>query len=303
MTSPLKNLDLNLLKVFDAVMSEQNITRAAASLHVSQPAISNALARLRELYQDELFIRGAKGVTPTPKAQEMSVAVRRALRSIEDTLDSGDGFKPETTHRKFTVALTDYGEFYFLPHIMQRMREIAPGIDVVCLPHPGATLGSEMRTGAVDLVWDWKKIDDSEYFAEKIFEDRSYCITRKDHPEIGDDLTLERFVELEHVVLRPTRTHIPLIERQLEVLGLERKVMAEVSHVLVLPSLVANTDMVACVPERLAKLFADQLDLCIYANPVFEEPINVYQMWHRHFEQDPGHQWFRCVLKDLANRL
>lgn len=304
MNTKIRNVDLNLLKVFDAIYTEESINRAAVRLCVSQPAVSNALRRLRVLYEDELFIRAAKGVTPTPRAHEIAVPVRTALRAIETTLRAEADFTPGTSHRKFTVSLTDYGEMVFLPRIMHEVGRQAPDIDVVCMPDPGASLTLEMKSGNVDLVWDWQRIDDPDYRVDMIFEDHSYCVARRGHPRIsGDAVSLELFLELEHVVLRPTRTRVPMIERCLEKLGLERKIMTEASGVLAMAGIVASTDLVACLPNRLARLFAAQLDLCLYPNPVFEETIPVYQMWHRHFDDDAGHRWFRDLCKTVAGRL
>ena len=303
MNNDIRNLDLNLLKVFDAIMEEHSISRAGERLSVSQPAISNALNRLRAIYEDKLFVRTSKGVTPTPKANEIAIHIREAIQNIGSTLDIGTVFRPESSYRKFTIVLTDYGELYFLPHLMQELRQNAPDIDVVCLPNPGASLMIEMKSGIVDLVWDWKKIDGPSFVTEKIFEDKGYCIARKNHPEINQKLSLDNFLELEHVVLRPTRTHIPMVEQHLERMGLERKVVTEVSHLLVIPTIVARTDLIAVMPERLARHFATQLDLDLYPNPVYEEPVSVYQMWHTHFDNDPGHLWFRQLLFSLVNRL
>ena len=157
MPTNIRNVDLNLLKVFDAIMEEHSISRAAVRLSVSQPAISNALNRLRVLYEDELFIRTAKGVAPTPKANEIAGIIRESLNNVSATLSAGEEFTPATSQRKFKVALTDYGELYFLPHLMQRLEKIAPDIDIICLPDSGATMTVDMKTGLVDLVWDWKK--------------------------------------------------------------------------------------------------------------------------------------------------
>lgn len=299
----IRNVDFNLLKVFDTIMREKHISRAAEHLCVSQPTVSNALNRLRVLYEDELFIRSAKGVNPTSRAAEIAPAIRDAIQRIESTLDTGAEFRPEASHRKFTVALTDYGELYFLPHLIERLSKLAPDVEVICLPTPGAILNLEMKSGAVDLVWDWKKIDDTDFVSDKIFDDKSFCIARKGHPDIGDSLSLEQFLQLEHVILRPTRTHTPMIERYLEKMGLERKVVSEVSHVLVIPGIVASTNLLAAMPERLARQFAKQLDLKFFPNPVFDKPVSVYQMWHKHFEKDEGHRWFRNLLAELAKSI
>ena len=181
------------------------------------------------------------------------------------------------------------------------MNVTAPGVEVTCLPEPGATLTPEMRSGTVDLVWDWVRIDDPQFHVELVFEDRSYCVARTGHPKVNGGLSVDDFLELEHVALRPTRTHIPMIERELEKQGLERKVVTEVSHLLAMPGIVANTNLVACLPERLAKFYARQMDLAICPNPVFSHPVPVYQMWHKHLDDDAGHAWFRGLLQKLAH--
>ena len=301
MTVSNRNINLNLLKVFDAVMRERNITRAAARLCVSQPAISNALSSLRALYGDELFIRTPKGVAPTAKAQEIAGPIRDSLKLVNDTLANSYEFQPESLHRQFTVALTDYGELHFLPYLISELNSSAPGVEVICLPEPGATLRPEMRSGTVDLVWDWVKIDDPQYQVELIFEDRSYCVARNAHPEVSQGLSLDDFLKQEHVALRPTRTHIPMVDRELEKQGLQRKVVTEVSHLLAMPGIVANTNLVACLPERLAQFYAGQMNLAICPNPVFSHPVPVYQMWHKHLDDDTGHAWFRGLLRQLAH--
>lgn len=300
MSASNRNVNLNLLKVFDAVMRERNITRAAARLCVSQPAISNALSSLRALYGDELFIRTPKGVAPTAKALEIADPIRESLKLVDGTLGNNLEFRPESLHRRFTVALTDYGELHFLPYLISELNASSPDVEVICLPEFGATLRPEMRSGTVDLVWDWVRIDDPQYHVELIFEDRSHCVARKDHPKVEAGLSLDDFLELEHVALRPTGTHIPMVERELEKQGLERKVVAEVSHLLAMPGIVANTNLVACLPERLAKFYARQMDLAICPNPVFSHPVPVYQMWHKHLDDDAAHAWLRGLLRQLA---
>lgn len=296
----LRNVDLNLLKVFNAVLREQSISKAAAMLCVSQPAVSNALRRLRDLYEDPLFVRTAGGMIPTPRAQELSGPIHDALFQIDGTLFVEEQFRPATSQRTFCIALTDYGEFFFLPRIVRRLAEEAPGAEVICLPSSGATLTLEMKSGAVDLVWDWVQIDDPDYVVERIFDDPGVCLVRKNHPLIDGELSLETFLEVEHVALRPTRQHNPRVERTLEKMGLERKVVAEVSHLVVMPQIVATTDLVATMPGRLARLYGKEMDLQVIPNPVYQDSVKVYQMWHRHSENDEGHRWFRDLTKEVA---
>lgn len=299
-SSTLRNIDLNLLKVFEAVLNEKSISQAATRLCVSQPAVSNALRRLREVYDDPLFVRTANGMIPTPRAQELSHLICNALKEIQSTVKVADRFRPDTSQRVINVALTDYGEFLFLPQIVRRLASEAPGIEVVCLPTPGATLGLEMKSGAVDLVWDWVPLDDPDYSVERVFGDPGYCLVRRGHPLIEGELSLEVFLQVEHVALLPTRNHNPRVERELEKKGLTRKVVAEVSHLVVMPQIVATTDLVAVMPERLACFYAREMGLQAIRNPVYDDEVIVYQMWHRHFEEDDGHRWFRNLVREVA---
>lgn len=299
-SNSLRNIDLNLLKVFEAVLTEKSISLAAARLCVSQPAVSNALRRLREVYDDPLFVRTSNGMIPTPRAQELSHPICNALGEIQQTMQVTDRFCAATSHRIWNIALTDYGEFFFLPRIIKRLAKEAQGVEVVCLPSPGASLGLEMKSGAVDLVWDWVPLDDADYVVEPVFSDPGYCLVRKSHPLIDGSLDLDTYLQVEHVALRPTRYHNPRVERALEKQGLARKVVTEVSHLVVMPQIVATTDLVSTMPERLARYYAREMDLQAIPNPVYDDEVVVYQMWHRHFEEDEGHRWFRNLTREIA---
>lgn len=296
----LRNIDLNLLKVFNAIFSEKNISQAAAMLCVSQPAVSNALRRLREIYDDPLFVRTSNGMVPTPKAIELSVPLGNSLKSIDNTLIVKDLFQPSTSQRIFTLSLTDYGEFFFLPKIIRRLEKEAPGIEIACLPDFGSSLTLEMKSGSVDIVWDWLPVNDPDYFIEQIFEDKGCCLVRKDHPIIKGELNLKMFLEAEHVALLPTRSRNPRIERALEKKGLARKVVAEVSHLVVMPQIVATTNLIATMPSRLANFYGEKMGLQVLPNPIYQDTVPVYQMWHRHFEDDDGHKWLRNLMKDVV---
>ena len=303
MNNEIRNIDLNLLKVFNAVMKESNITRAAQSLCVSQPTISNALRRLRLIYNDPLFIRHAKGVVPTAKSLEIAPVVCEALGSIKRTMPIASQFRADLSHRIFHIAMTDFGEFSYLPLIMAHLHRIAADIGVVCHPYEGRALLHEMKTGVIDIVWDWKSTDDQNYFSEEIFKEPTCCIVSKDNPIVDSvsTLSLEDFLKLEHIALRPTRTHVPKIESTLEKLGETRKVIVEVSNFAVMPAIVENTNLTAIMPETLARKSAQAQNLHFYANPVFDESIPVYQIWHKHFENDEGHKWLRSLFIEIIS--
>ena len=139
--------------------------------------------------------------------------------------------------------------------------------------------------------------------SSRFFEDVTYCVVKKDHPVIRSSLNLEQFLEAGHVVLRPTRTHIPAMERRLEDQNLERTVVVEVSHLLAMPFIVAQTNLIACMPQRLARYYARIMNLSIFPNPVFNESVPVFQIWHKNFDSDLGHRWLRTTLKQIANKL
>ncbi|MEQ9518646.1 MAG: LysR substrate-binding domain-containing protein [Parvibaculum sp.] len=300
----LRNVDLNLLTIFDAIMVERNMTRAAERVGMTQPAISNALSRLRALTGDPLFTRTAKGMTPTPRAETLATPVRQALDLVRAGLTDTASFHPDTSTRNFVVAMGDYCEVVFLPKIVSALSHEAPHIQITALAPAGTTLSKELKDGTVDLVWDTLPIDKTGFVSESVFDDRLVCIMATDNPLAGEhELTPQRYETAAHIRLDPGHTYVHAFDRYVRQLGIHRQFAIEVSRIIPMGYIAAESQYVATVPYHLAMRFAKTLPIAIKELPLKIPQSPVYQSWSETFRDDPGHKWFRTRLKDIVRPL
>lgn len=299
----LRTLDLNLLLVFDAVYTERSISRAAFKLHLSQPTVSNALARLRERLGDALFERSAQGMAPTPRAKTLAEPIRQALALLERGLRGGDDFDYAHAEREFVVAAEDYGETVVLPRFIDWLGQAAPGIRIRIRPEPGAQLQAELREGTVDLALDYFAPQDPAVLSSCVLTESLLTLARRDHPLVGERLGLETYLALRHVVLAHQGHSRPMIDLALAKRGLSRHIAVTVPHFLSMPLLVQTSDLVCTLPRRMGQLYADHFRLKAHAVPLRTPQFPVYLLWHRNAEQDTGHRWFREHLVEFCQRL
>lgn len=297
----LRSLDLNLLTVFDALMREQHLTRAADRLNMSQPAVSNALSRLRVQLRDPLFVRTSKGMLPTAKATQLYGSVRQALEVLQQALSEKFEFDPRASRRKFALSMNDYGEQMFLPLLMMAMRSQAPGLQFAIELETGESLRQRLQQGTLDVAFDYMQINGPEFMHEAVGEEELVVVASAQHPELSDELSLEQYLALPHVTLK-TRDRIGTpLEIVLGRRRLNRNTVVEVPHLLTMPAIVATTDMLCTIPRRLAEAQAAVLPLCIYSLPLECPAIPVYMIWHASFEKDGGHCWLRESLQKMSS--
>ena len=299
----LRTLDLNLLLVFDTVYVERNITRAAAKLNLSQPAVSNALTRLRERLDDPLFERSPEGMRPTARARAMAEPVRQALDLLERGVRPTDVFDFARSERRFVFAVEDYGETVVLPRFVDWLAQTAPGIRIQIRPEHGGALAEAMSEGRVDLGLDYFVQAGSGFRNECVLTDGLLALARPDHPQLGERLTLETYLSLRHVVLTPRTTSLPMIDLTLAKRGLRRQVVVEVPHFLSMPAIVQMTQMVCTLPGRMARLYAEHFRLRMHEVPLRMPTFPVYLTWHQRADEDPAHRWLREQLIDFCRRL
>lgn len=296
----LRSVDLNLLTIFDAIMAERHMTRAAHRLGMTQPAISNALSRLRALTGDPLFVRMAQGMAPTPRAKSLAPQIHQALETIRMSLEERRHFDPATASRTFTLAVGDYVEAMLMPALVKRLRELGPGTHLVLQPQAGATLEKELKEGTVDLVWDSMPIDRPGFESEEIFADGITCVMAATHPRAEDELTRELYTALDHVRLTPTHTYVHMFDEFARRQGIKRNFAVEVPRLISMLFMVAETDLIATVPARAAQRFAPLLDLVLKPVPMDLPQSYFYQSWHSSQDADPGHLWLRAALKEIS---
>lgn len=299
-TMNLRTIDLNLLTVFDTILSERSLTRASAKLHMSQPAISNALARLRTTLNDPLFVRTAQGMMPTPRTKQLAGPVRQALDLIQNSLREQGTFEFGTAARKFTIAIGDYGEAVIMPRFVDWLAQVAPNIQIQIRPELGRFIKAELREGVVDLAMDYFRIRGEEFHHVHAMDEHLVSMVRQDHPVIGDHLSLDDFLALPHVMLTQDK---PIVDTVLQAHGLSRNIALQVPHFLSMPLIVQKTNFICTLPKRMALVYAEFFRTKVLKTPLEFPPIPIYFMWHQSLDSDPGHRWLRNALCELCQRL
>jgi DNA-binding transcriptional LysR family regulator len=300
----LRSLDLNLLRVFDAIYSERSISRAALRLHLSQPAVSNALGRLRERLGDALFERTPHGMTPTAHAKTLAGPIRQALLLLERGLRGQEAFDFADARREFVVAVEDYGETVILPRFIDWLAKVAPGVTVRIRPEPAVQLRSELRDGAVDLALDYFSLPEPAFRSRVVVLETLLSLLRRDHPMGGGErLSLDTYLSLRHVILEPRVQSLPMIDLALSKRGLARRIAVTVPHFTSMPVIVQASDMVGTLPHRMALLYADHFRLKTYQLPLRIPRFPIFLIWHESTEADAGHQWFRNHLMEFCGGL
>lgn len=295
----LKDVDLNLLIVFHQLFTEKSVSAVAAQLGLTQPAVSNALARLRRLMGDELFLRTARGMEPTPYAIELSAPVAHALGALHDALNRKTDFDPAASGRKFTVAMTDIGEIYFLPRLMTRLAQLAPGVTVSTVRNRETHLADALQAGQVDLALGLLPQLKSGFFQRGLFRQRYVCMFRRGHALDRETISVEEFAAASHVVVVAEGTGHATVDASIQRRGIARKVVLTVPHFVALGHILAGTDMVATVPERYAQACLAPFDLRYLPHPVPLPDIGINLFWHARFHKDPASIWLRNVVFEL----
>ncbi|MGH8617312.1 MAG: LysR family transcriptional regulator [Burkholderiales bacterium] len=297
--------DLHLLMGFDALAAAGSVSGAAQRMGLTQPAMSNLLARLRARYGDALFVRTRAGMSPTPKALELMQPVRDALDGVARVLAPAGAFDPRTSRAKLTLTATDYIEFVLMPRLVQSLEKRAPGIELEIRVANREMAGLWLSRGEIDFRIGWVRRPPAELRFKKLYTDRFVCMVRRDHPVVRGALTLDDYCSLRHVraVVHSLPESGPTIDEAVAVVG-RRVRVGVVSHdFLTLPFIVAQSDLVATVPERLARAFAKTLPLRILPPPVKLPELAVTLYWHERTQRSPLHRWFRELAGEMAAKL
>jgi DNA-binding transcriptional LysR family regulator len=320
MTPNPSRMDLNLLRVFDAVFEDQNLLRAGKRLHLSQSAISHALARLREALQDELFVRTAKGMEPTARALAMAAPLREALRSIHATLGV-QPFDPATAARTFVLAANDYVTSVLLTRLSERVSALAPSIDLVVRPSTRLDLAEQIDVGRIDIAIGIFAEVPPRLQGVAVWTQEDVLVMRRGHPlrrrkPSVDDLASYPLVTVSlggqeegavsgYILERGLARQSEMFDRQaledaLAKAGRRPRYRITVPHSLAVPELLLGSDMVSIVPGPLAAAFARRGDMHAKKLPYAVPGATLRAIWHRRYEHDPAHLWLRTQLLELA---
>lgn len=292
-------IDLNLLSVFQEVYRERQISSAARKLGLSQSAVSNALARLRRAFGDELFVRTASGMQPTPLATQMAEPIGVAMAQVALALNQRSRFDPATSSRRFVLAMTDVGEIYFMPTLIERCKLLAPLVEISSMRAGSLALKEEMEGGRVDLaVGPFEDISEALY-QRQLFRQPYVTMMRKGHPLAKGEMTLARFVKAEHMLVDANESPYDRINALLARAGVGPSVRFRVPHFTAVPYMVATSDLVVTVPQKLAERAALPFGLEWIVPPLELPTLQTNVFWHRRYNQDPGNQWLRGLLAEV----
>ncbi|MEM5338213.1 LysR family transcriptional regulator [Paraburkholderia azotifigens] len=294
MQSDIRTIDLNLLRSLDALLDERNVTKAAQRLSLTQPAVSGMLTRLRESFDDPLFVRTQRGIVPTMRALELAAPLKQILGEI-DVLLRPQAFDPATAELTLTIASTDYALQAVVLPFLEALRRKAPGVRVAVVPVQDALLQTQFERGEIDLALVTPDSALPELHARRLFDERYVCVMRARHPDAqGGALSLERFCELDHALVSYSGGSFRgVTDDALARLGRERRVTVSVTSFLVLPRILKSSDLIAVVPERLV---ARSQGLATLEPPLEIPGFTKTVAWHERTHRAPAHRWVRELL-------
>jgi len=295
----IRSVDLNLLVVFDAMLQHRNVTRAGEALGLSQPAMSAAVARLRVLFNDPLFVRAGALMNPTPRAESLGAVIRPVVLTIRSEILQPSAFEPASSQRAYTLLTPDIAEMNFLPRLLAHLAEHAPQVNIKTLAMPRHAAASALESGAAELaIGYFPDLQKAGFYQQRLIRSSHVCLLRKGHPLGKGKLTLAQFLKASHAVVKPDgREHV--IEQFLQTKGIQRRVVVELSHFMSLLPIVETSDLIATVPRDLAEFFVQHGEVRYVDTPIKSPVIDVHLFWHQRFQKDSAHVWLRKQIHEL----
>lgn len=295
----LTDIDLNQLVLFQQLMVERRVSKVAENLGLTQPAVSNTLARLRRQFGDDLFVRTPKGMVPTPLAEQMAGPIGEALALLHNGLNPPSRFDPASVQRSITIGMTDIGEIVFLPALLAHLRQVAPGLALTTVRTTASTLREDMEAGQVDLAIGPLPQLKGGFFQRRLFRQRYVCLFRQGHPLDRGQMSLADFQAAEHLVIVSAGTGHGKVDDLIRRAGIERRMRLTVPHFVSVGHILQRSDMVATVTERLAERLAAPFGLHYLPHPIDLPDVAINLFWHAKVHRSPAHQWLRGLVFDL----
>lgn len=297
--------DLNLLRYLNAIVRESSVSRAADQLGVTQPAVSAALKRLRQLFDDPILVRSGQVMTATPRAVAMVERVGPLLAETQELLDASATFDPARSRRSFTLMGSDYAQFFVLPRLIAQLQRLGSQIAIEQRPANPSKVLPWMESGQVDLGIGYLASPPPSLRSRLLFGDSQVCVMRQGHPALRGGFTLERYADVAHIVVSPGGAGIwsARIDALLRARSIERRIALTLPSYLSMPYVVARTDHVATVPRRFAEYFASLLPLAIVETPLELPAFEIGLFWHERVHQDRPNVWLRQQVVDAIAEL
>lgn len=297
----LKNLDLKLVTIVGDLYASRSVSATAANLAIRQSTVSMALAKLRKHFDDPLFVRTSAGMEPTPRGAELIEVLKSAEFYLRKALEHRVVFDPSSSDHVFRICSTDIAQLTLLPTLLRRMKRISPSISVI-LSHISDRTPALLESGDVDLAVGFITPRGTGFYGQRLFQDRFVCALRTDHPRVGKNLTVNQFEMELHVAVSTSGTGHSIVEERLDANGIRRQIGLRVPSFLGLGPILANTDLVAILPEQLGLYLAESGKIRLVELPIDIPPYFIYQVWHERLMHDPASQWFRKVVAGLFLR-
>jgi DNA-binding transcriptional LysR family regulator len=301
----LRSVDLNLLVVFDTLMAERNVTRAAARNGLSQPAVSKALNRLRYLFDDPLFVLRDRAMEPTPRARQLAGPIRCALADISRTLMPPDRFDPATIRATVTIATSDLCHTNLLPSLIRHLRQHAPGIDLQVRAIDRLRLEEQLAAGEIDVAVAPLGTKRSEISAEPLWSDRLVTLVGQSNP-LQEGMTIEAFaaaghlVDAGHVQVSAEGIGTSVVDAILAARGLRRRIVVVLPGPAGVPFVVAATDLIATLPSRIVRSLAPLPGVRALTPPLPDVEVSPHMFWHSRSQTDPLRVWLRVAIKQIS---
>lgn len=294
----LSRIDLNLLVVLEAIYAEGGVSRAGEKLNLTQPAISHALARLRDVFGDPLFIRDGRGLAPTPLTRSLIEPLRRSLRGLGAVLDGAGRFDPRQTQAQFTLAMRDPVEVLALPPLMRRIAQAAPQIDLRVLQVRRRMIETALASGTLDLALDVALPLSDSVRRQRIAADRLVLVARRRHPRLRAGVTLAAYLEQQHVMVTSRRKGPALEDLALSQRGLQRRIRLRCRNYAAAFRVVSATGLVLTVAERYAGVLNAGIGNAILPLPLEMPTLDLYLYWHDAVDNDPANRWLRGLVTE-----
>lgn len=294
----LSDLDLNLLVALHALLDTANVTQAAQRIGISQSAMSHTLRRLREMFGDPLLVRGRNGMVLTPRAEEIQKPLFTSLVELQRIIRRSQTFDPAVSTREFVIAATDFLQLLFLPQLTFVISREAPGLQLRIRTIPVRQYPAILESGEVDLLIGSTLLPEAPgIMRREVGRERMVCVTRRGHPRIGDELSLELYTSLSHILISPAGGSGPgLVDMELAKLGKQRRVAVYLASFLIAPWVVASSDYILTAPQRVVEAYREMLNLQIHELPIELAPLPITVLWHEKSHLDPAKQWMREAI-------
>ena len=307
-----RTLDLNLLRVFDEVMAERNLTRAARNLAMTQPAVSNSLKRLRETLKDELLTRSGYGVQPTALAEKLWPTVREALAELRAAMVP-DSFDPSLSKASFLLAMADSGAALLMPPLVRQVESSAPGVTLRVQPLTTRDPRQWLETTDLDLaigyfplasaaiaLTNMQSDTPASFQHERLYSTEYVCVMRQNHPLSNSRLTLDTYCDAHHLLVSFSGRPFGFVDEALTLINRKRRIVLTLNQFYTAGRVVANSDLLTVLPKHFLYANGMQHDFALRAIPFEVPPVNVDMLWHRRNDSRPAHQWLRMATRDSA---